>query len=190
VGGFGYPRKSPVEYSMRVLSTALGSFGIGRLYKEIRDEKGLAYAAYMHVSPGPTTGQFVAATDTKPQTAAEALAATLKILEDTATAKPLSQAEIATASDMYLNSFAFRFDSAEKILREKAAFDLFGYPEDYLDTFRANISKVDVGAAQQAAQKLYDRNSLQIVVVGPRAIAPSLAQFGPVTVIEDVEAFK
>ncbi len=91
---------------------------------------------------------------------------------------------------MYLNSFAFRFDEAEKIAREKAVFDLFGYPDDYLDRYRDNIAKVDSAAALAAAKKLIKEDTFQIVVVGPAKVMGDLSAFGPVTVIEDVEAFK
>jgi len=190
IGGFGYQRLAPEEYSMRVLSTALGSFGVGRMYREIRDQKGLAYSASMHVFPGPTVGQFVAATDTKPQTTVQALEAMLEILKTTASSTPLSKTEVAAAADMYLNSFAFRFDSTDKVIREKAVFDLFNYPDTYLDKFRENISAVDPEKALKAAQQLYDPEALQIVVVAPKEVEAELKRLGPVQIINDVEAFR
>jgi zinc protease len=190
VGGFGYKRLAPEEYAMRVLSTALGSFGVGRMYKEIRDQKGLAYGAYMHVSPGPTVGQFVAATDTKPKTTVQALDAMLQILQETRSGKPLTKQEVSAAADMYLNSFAFRFDSTDKVIREKAVFDLFNYPEDYLDKFRENISAVNPEASTKAANQLFDPEALQIVVVAPKELEAELSKLGKVQVINDVEAFR
>jgi zinc protease len=190
IGGFGYARLSPQEYPIRVVNTALGSFGVGRLYKEVRDTRGLAYSAYASVSPGPTTGLFFAGADTKPATAAKAIEAELQILDEAAGKKPITKEEISIASDMYLNSFAFRFDAPEKIAREKAVFDLFGYPDDYLDTYRANIAKVDVASALEAAKKLARMDELQIVIVGPPDKLGDLSVFGPITTITDVEAFK
>ncbi|MHB8874167.1 MAG: M16 family metallopeptidase [Myxococcaceae bacterium] len=190
IGGFGYPRRSPREYAFRVANTALGSFGVGRIYKEVRDVRGLAYSAYSSVSPGPTTGLFFAGADTKPATAAQAIGAMLEILEDTGGRKPITPAEVSTAADMYLNSFAFRFDSPEKIVREKAVFDLFGYPEDYLDSYREKMSAVDAAAAGEAAKDLGKLGELQIVVVGPPDGLGDLSRFGPVTTITDVEAFR
>ncbi len=163
---------------------------MGRLYKEVRDARGLAYSAYASVSPGPTSGMFLAGADTKPATAGKAIEAILQILEQTAGPKPISLPEISLAADMSVNSFAFRFDAPEKIVREKAVFDLFGYPEDYLDTFRAKIAKVDPAAAVQAAKQVLRLDELQIVVVGPPEAVGDLSAFGPVTRITDVEAFR
>jgi predicted Zn-dependent peptidase len=190
IGGYGYVRQSPKEYAFRVTNTALGAFGVGRVYKEVRDVRGLAYSAYTSVSPGATTGLFFAGADTKPATAVQAIEAMLEILEDVGGRKPVTPAEVATAADMYLNSFAFRFDSPEKIVREKAVFDLFGYPDDYLDNYREKIALVDAAAALDAAQSLGRLNELQIVVVGPVEKLGDLSKFGPVTTITDVEGFK
>jgi zinc protease len=190
VGGHGYQRLSPQEYSLRMVTQTLSGMGVGRLYKEVRDARGLAYSAYAMLHSGPTTGMFIAGADTKPEQTTAALEAILRILEETASTKPPTASELSVASDMYLNSFAFRFDSPEKIVSEKATFDTFGFPDDYLDTFRSNIAKVDGPAALAAAKKLMQMDELQIVVVGPLEKIGELSRFGPVTVIKDVEAFK
>ncbi len=190
IGGHGYQRLSPQEYSMRVVGTALGSFGVGRLYREVRDTQGLAYSAFAMVAPGPTTGMFLAGADTRPETAAKAIEASLNIIGEITGPKPISQQEISIASDMFLNSFAFRFDSAEKIVREKAIFDLQGYPDDYLDNYRRNIAAVNPQSALEAAKTIGQLDALQIVVVGPPDKMGDLSRFGPVTVIHDVEAFR
>jgi zinc protease len=191
IGAHGYQRLSPLEYPSRVMNTALGGgLGAGRLYREIRDQKGLAYSAYSSVSPGPVTGLFMVGVDTKPETAGAAIEAALDALEDVEGRRPLRPEEVARAADMYLNSFAFRFDSPEKIAREKAVYDFFGYPDDYLETYRENIARVDPKAAEAAARQLIDQTALQIVVVGPPEKMGDLSRFGPVTVIRDVEAFR
>jgi len=191
IGTWGYPRRSPDEYAIRVMNTALGGgLGVGRLYLQIRDTLGLAYSAGSHVMPGPTTGLFVASVDTRPETAGQALEATLKLLDGARADGAFSARELSLATDSYLNSFAFRFDEPEKVLREKATFDHFGYPEDYLDRFRENISRVDGRAVATAAQKVVDPGTFQIVVVGPPSKLGDLSRFGPVTVLQDVEQFR
>ncbi|MBK7858577.1 MAG: insulinase family protein [Archangiaceae bacterium] len=189
IGGFGYRRLDPAEYPMRLVSTALGSFGVGRLYKEIRDERGLAYSAYAYSGSGPTTGMFVAGFDSKPETAIEAIEVALPILE--AKDAAISKAELATAADMAVNSFAFRFDSASKIAWERAVLDLFGYPDDYLDKLRDNIARVDEASAKTARAAMAQGGAFQIIVVGPKEkLAAGLARLGPVTEITDVESWK
>ena len=117
-----------------------------------------------------------------------ALEVATKILHGMATDAPPSEAELATAKDMALNAFAFRFDSAAKIASERASFDLAGYPADYLSTWREHLSAVDAALAARAARQLGE--GLQIVVVGPPEKLGDLSRFGPVSTITDVEQFR
>lgn len=184
IGTWGYTRRSPSEFPLRLGNTVLGTFGVGRLYKEIRDEKGLAYSAYSSVSPGPTSGTFIAGFDTRPEQVGEALEAATRILSTF----EITDAELRTAKDVALNTFAFRFDSAMKITFERAHFDLFGYPRDYLATWREKISGVDAAQVNEASKQF--AAGLQIIVVGPPEKLGDLSRFGPVSTINDVEQFR
>jgi len=188
VGTWGFARQSPDEYALRLVNTALGSFGVGRLYKEIRDERGLAYSAYSVVSPGPTTGLFLAGFDTRPEQAVEALKLGLHVLDGVGAGEPLSQGELDTAAEMSLNAFVFRFDTAARIGFERALYDAFGYAPDYLERYRERTQAVTLAQANAAARR-YSKD-LQIVVVGPASLEAALTTLGPVTVISDVERFR
>lgn len=188
IGTWGFRRGSPDEYALRLVNTALGSFGVGRLYREIRDERGLAYSAFAQISPGPTTGLIRAGCDTRPDQAVAALETALAILDAAGAAQPLSPGELSTAVDMSLNAFAFRFDTAARVGFERALYEQFGYPPDYLETFRDRTAAVSLADANRAARRF--SKDLQIVVLGPKSLEPALAAFGPVTVISDVEQFR
>lgn len=188
IGAWGFPRNTPQEFPLRLANTSLGTFGVGRLYKEIRDERGLAYSAYSSVSPGPTTGLFTAGFDTRPEQVGEALEVATRILHELGTTAPLSQAELRISSDIAINAFAFRFDAASKIAFERASYDLFGYPRDYLATWREKMARVSPAEASAAARQ-FDVG-LQIVVVGPPEKLGDLSRFGPVSTITDVEQFR
>jgi predicted Zn-dependent peptidase len=92
------------------------------------------------------------------------------------------------ASDMAINAFAFRFEGAARIALERATYDLVGYPQNYLATWREKISAVDAQAATLAARQLSE--GLQIIVVGPPEKLGDLSRFGPVVTITDVEQFR
>lgn len=188
IGTWGFERGSPDEYALRLVNSALGSFGVGRLYRELRDERGLAYSAFSQVSPGPTTGIIRAGCDTRPERAVEALERALAILDAAGATEPLSPAELSTAVDMSLNAFAFRFDTAARVGFERALYEHLGYPPDYLETFRERTAAVSLADANRAARRF--SKDLQIVVLGPAWLEPALAAFGPVTVIRDVDRFR
>ena len=139
---------------------------------------------------GPTFGQFTASFDTRPQQAVQALEVALDVLTKTGSADSLTKAELATATDMALNTFAFRFDSASRIAWERALSEFFGYDDDYLDRYRDRIAQVTAAQLNAATAKLTRQDALQIVIVGPKDVLGDLSRFGPVTVIEDVDAFR
>lgn len=188
IGTFGFQRNSPREFPLRLANTALGTFGVGRLYREIRDERGLAYSAFSSINAGPTTGLFTAGFDTKPEQVIEALDVATRILSEVGTTAPLTEPELHVASDMAINAFAFRFEGAARIALERATYDLVGYPQNYLSTWREKISAVDANAATLAARQLAE--GLQIIVVGPPEKLGDLSRFGPVITITDVEQFR
>lgn len=188
IGTYGYARFSPDEFPLRLGNTALGTFGVGRLYKEIRDEKGLAYSAFSAIGPGPLGGTFMAGFDTRPEQVGEALDAALRILSDVKKAAPVTAAELQTAKELSINTFAFRFDAAAKIAFERAQYDLLGYPRDYLATWRQQMAAVTEADVTRLAPRFEE--GLQIVIVGPAEALGDLSRFGPVSTITDVEQFR
>src|SRR5208337_5218063 len=78
---------------------------------------------------------------TKSATTTEAITGIYAQIDELKTS-PLSEEEIHRAKDSILNSFVFNFDSPEKILRERMAYEFYGYPPDFLERFRSGIEKV------------------------------------------------
>ena len=84
---------------------------------------------------------------------------------DDLTKDPISQEEIQRAKDSILNSFVFNFDSPDKVLRERMAYEFYGYPPDF-GTYRAGIEKVAAADVARVAAKYLHKDQLAILVVG------------------------
>ncbi len=82
---------------------------------------------------------------------------------------PLSEDEISRAKDAILNSFVFRFDSPEKVLREKMAYEFYGYPLDFLEMFQKRIETVTKEDVARVAAKYLHRDQMAVLVVGNAA---------------------
>ena len=78
---------------------------------------------------------------TKSATTVESIQALDEQIDDV-TKHPISEDEIKRAKDSILNGFVFNLDSPDKILRERMAYEFYGYPQDYLERFRAGVEKV------------------------------------------------
>lgn len=188
IGQLGPARHGPDEDRLRLLDAVLGGApGASRLYNEIRDRRGLAYDVGSSVALGPSGGVVLVAADTRPEATREVLEKALEVVEGVRGESPVRAEELALAKDSFVNSFAFRFDTASKAAYERAVHDALGYPPGYLATERDRILAITPEAITSAARAALRPESMQIVVVGDPAQVGDLSIFGPVRVITEVE---
>ncbi len=181
-------RRAPEEEALRLLDSVLGSApGASRLYNEIRDRRGLAYDVESSIVPGPGSGLLRVAADTRPEATRELLEQAVKIIDGLRGAAPVRPAELALAKDAFVNSFAFRFDTASKAAYERSLHDALGYPADYLARERERILAITAEDITAAARADVHPESLQIVVVGDPGRLGDLSAFGPVRVVTSLE---
>ncbi|HEX8815277.1 MAG TPA: pitrilysin family protein, partial [Terriglobales bacterium] len=162
----GIERNNPDYYAAQVFNEAFGGGFSSRLFRNLRTSKGLAYdvgggigSSYDH--PGITRIEM----GTKSATTIEAITGIYGQIDDLKT-NPLSAEEIKRAKDSILNSFVFNLDSPEKILRERMAYEFYGYPADFLERFRAGIEKVQPADVARVAEKYLHKDQLAVLVVG------------------------
>jgi zinc protease len=181
----GTTRDNPDYYAIEVFNEFFGGSFSSRLFSNVRSKKALAYS----VGGGIRTdydrpGMLRLAMSTKSRTTGAAIDALYEEVEALKT-NPGTPAEIAKAKEAILNSFVFRFDSGEKVLRERMTYEFYGYPGDFLDKYRAGIEKVTQQDVARVAEKYVHKDRLAILVVGnaPDFDKP-LSSFGPVTTLD------
>ncbi|MGH9504074.1 MAG: M16 family metallopeptidase [Terriglobales bacterium] len=183
--GLGIRRDNPDYYAVRVFNEAFGGGFSSRLFRTIRTEKGLAYAVGGGIGTAfDHRGMVRLAMGTKSATTIESIQALDQQIDDVST-HPITEAEIKLAKDAILNSFIFNLDSPDKILRERMAYEFYGYPQDYLEKFRAGVEKVTQADVARAAAKYLHKDKLAVLVVGnPSEFDKPLSTLGPVTKID------
>ncbi len=178
----GVLRNDPDFFAIEVLNEVLSGSFASRLISHVRTEQGLAYEVDGRIGadwdhPG------LAALDlsTKRSSTAAGIAALLAEARDL-TARPPTDEEVARARQSLLASFVFHADSPAKVLAQQLVFELFGYPLDRLERYRAGIEAVTAAAVRQAAVRHLHPDQFTILVVGPGETGDrSLAPFGKVT---------
>ena len=181
----GITRRNPDYYATQVFNEAFGGGFSSRLFSDIRTKLGLAYAvgggigsAFDH--PGLTRLGM----GTKSQSTVESIEALDKEIADLKQ-NPISDQEIRRAKDTILNSFIFNFDTPEKVLREKMAYEFYGYPLDFLEQYRAGIEKVTKEDVARVAEKYLHRDKMAVLVVGNAGeLGKPLSSLGPVTTLD------
>jgi zinc protease len=183
--GIGIRRDNPDYYAVRVFNEAFGGGFSSRLFRTIRTQLGLAYSVGGGIGTAfDHPGMVRLIMGTKSASTLEAIKALDEQIDDVAK-HPISAAEIKLAKDSILNGFIFNLDSPDKILRERMAYEFYGYPQDYLEKFREGVEKVTEADVARAASKYLHKEKLAILVVGnPPEFDKPLSSLGAVTNID------
>jgi zinc protease len=162
----GTTRRNPDYFALSVFNEAFGGGFSSRLFGDIRTTKGLAYAVGGGVGSGwDHPGMLRLVVSTKSKTTIESIQAIDEEIADLAK-RPIDDEEIKRAKDSILNSFVFRFDSPAKVLQEKMAYEFYGYPLDFLESFQRGIETVKKEDVARVAAKYLHREQLAVLVVG------------------------
>ncbi len=185
--GIGIDRRNPDVPAVAVMNEILGGGFASRLFQKVRTELGLAYEVGGGISFGyDHPGPFRTVALTKSATTVDATKAALAQIAGL-NAAPFTEVELARAKDNILNSFLFRYDTRDKVLAERERLEFYGYPADYLETYKAALEKVTLADLTNAAKKYIHPDKLAVLVVGNGSeIKPGLEELnlGPVHPID------
>ena len=162
----GTTRRNPDYYAIEVFNEAFGGGFSSRLTQSLRTAQGLAY----DVGGGIGTrfdhpGMLQLAMGTKSASTVQAIQGLFAEIDKLKT-NPISESEIKRAKDTILNNFVFNFDTPDKVLRERMAYEYYGYPPDFLERYRVGIEKVTADDVARVASKYLHKDELAVLVVG------------------------
>jgi zinc protease len=181
----GITRKNPDYFATSVFNEAFGGGFSSRMFGDIRTTKGLAYAVGGGIGAGwDHQGMLRLMVSTKSATTIESIQALDDEIADLAK-RPIDDEEIKRAKDSILNSFVFRFDSPDKVLQEKMAYEFYGYPLDFLENFQKGIEAVTKEDVARVAAKYLHRDQMAVLVVGnTKEFDKPLSSVGAVTKLD------
>ncbi len=160
------------------------SYGIAsRLGRYVRAQKGLAYGVDGYFLPKRQGGMFEVGTDTKVESAADAIEACFKVLDGmksgAVTAAELSECKLRIAGGLVRST-----ETIWQQAQRRVDCILNGYPVDYYDNYPQRIAKVTDAEIQAVMKKYVDDDRMTIVVVGPaQTLKAQLARLGKVEVL-------
>jgi zinc protease len=162
----GTDRHNPDVPTLAVMNDILGGGFASRLFQKVRTQLGLAYAVgggfgLLYDHPGTFRVEVL----TKSASTVDATKAALGEIAGLNTT-PFTQAELDRAKNDILNSFLFRYDTRDKVLNEREMLEFYGYPADYLETYRAGLEKVTLADLRRVAQQYIHPDKLAVLVVG------------------------
>ncbi|MFG1346078.1 pitrilysin family protein [Xanthobacter autotrophicus DSM 431] len=166
MGTGGLERRDPDFMPAYVLNHILGGSAFSsRLFKEVREARGLAYSVYSYQVALAHTGLWFAGTATKNERAGESIAIITdefrKILKDGP-----SQTELDEAKSYLTGSYALRFDTSSKVAGQLLQIQLDQLGIDYIDKRNALVDAVTLDDLKRVAGRLATAKDALTVVVG------------------------
>lgn len=184
-------RTDPDYFAFKVMNHILGGSGFSsRLVETVRTDHGLAYSVWSyHFGGRMEIGSVRLGAETKTGSTAKTIRLMLKEARRIREER-VSPEELEQAKDSIVNSFIFIFDTPQRLMSQRLVVDYYGYPEDYLETYRDKIMEVSADDVLRVARKYLRVGELKIVVVGdPSGFDGPLSEFGGVERI-DLEDFE
>ena len=164
--GRGLLRHDPDFYAAFVMNHILGGGGFtSRLYKEIREKRGLAYSISSGLNPRKASATLVGGTGTANARVKETLDI-IKAEWQRMSDHGVTDKELKDAKTFLTGAYPLRFTESERIARMLVGLQLANLGDDYIknrNTLIKEVSRDDVG---RIAKKLLDAERLVTVVVG------------------------
>ena len=164
VGYLGPDLSDPLYPAVRVLAAALGGGMAGRLFVELRDQRGLAYDTGAFTTYRTGRAFFVAYVGTAPASATASEAGILRELERVREA-PISADELARAKAYVRGQLVMDRRTNARVAWYLAFFETIGAGWDYPDRYARAIEAVTIEDVARAAERYLKRPS--IVVLEP-----------------------
>ena len=173
LGGAGIPRHDPDFIAAFLVNHILGGGAMSsRLYREVREVRGLAYSVYSSLVPLDSAALFMTATATRGEAAGQTLDLVSQEIRRLADNGPTAD-ELAKAKSYQKGSFPLRFDTSTKIAAQLVLMQVEDLGIDYIDKRNDLIEAVTLADVQRVAKRLLDGGML-VAMVG-RA-SPALAK--------------
>ena len=182
-GGPGFKRHDPNFMAGYVVNHILGGGGLSsRLYREVREKRGLAYSVYEALLWMDHSALFIGNTGTRADRAGETVDAIEKEVRRMAESGP-TQTELDEAKSYLKGSQMLALDTSSKLASGLLQYQLDRLPIDYIEKRNAIVDAVTLDDAKKAAQRLWGQGLLTVIVgrAAPQAAAQPATATPPPT---------
>ena len=179
-GQFGPKRDDPDWYAARLVNDILGGGGFrGRLMKEIREKRGLAYGVSTGLVSLRHAGLILGNVATENARVAQSISLIREEWRRMRDEGP-TETELDEAKSYLIGSFPLGLDSSERIAALLVEMQMEGLGIDFLNRRAALFGAVTLDEARRVARHLLNPDGLSFVVVGdPANLRPTRSASEP-----------
>jgi zinc protease len=180
-------RTDPDYFPMIAMNQVLGAGASSRVFMNLREEKGYTYGAYTRLNTKRLAGDLEATAEVRNDVTGESLKEFFYEL-DRISADKVNPDELADAQNFLMGVFPIRAETQEGLTNLIVNQQLYGLPEDYLQTYRDKVGAVTVEDIQRVAQTYVRPSEMAIVIVGDASqVRPQAEQYADSVEILDTE---
>jgi predicted Zn-dependent peptidase len=165
IGVGGYPQNHDDRYSSYVLNTVLGGSMSSRLFQNVREKRGLAYAVFSSLAAYRDAGALTVYAGCANDVVAELVG--LVVDEVRGMKAGLPEIELRRAKDHLKGSLMLSLESTSSRMSNLARQEIYFDRQYGLDETLAGIEAVTADDIGRVAQELFSNGSLGATVLGP-----------------------
>jgi predicted Zn-dependent peptidase len=165
LGGEGIARNDERRFALSILDAILGGSTSSRLFQEVREKRGLAYAVYSWASQYQETGQVGIYVGTREDNVVEALDVIGTELERIRQ-EPVGEDELRRAREHVKGRLALSMESTASRMTRLGRSVLMDTPLLTLDETIERLEAVTRGDLEQLARELYPAGGLSVAAIG------------------------
>jgi predicted Zn-dependent peptidase len=165
LGTAALPQNHPDRYASYALNTLLGGSMSSRLFQNVREKRGLAYAVFSGLSAYQDTGAlsiYAGCGNDAVSELIDVVVVELRQLRD----EPVGAAELRRAKDHLKGSLMLSLESTSSRMSHLARQEIYRDRTDTLDEMLAAIERVSIDDIQRLAQLFFASGSLGVTVLG------------------------
>ena len=158
LGTLGIERTSPDYFSVLLADRVLGGGPSGRLFLNLREDKGYTYGAYSNFGGSKFRGTWTSSSEVRTDVTEGAMKEFM--YEPTACVlSPYLPKKRDNAKRAIIGSFALSLEQPQTLLQNIITQKLYNLPDDYWDTYPQKVSAITAKDVQNAAQKYLDMST-------------------------------
>lgn len=174
LGTAGLSVTDPRRYAFSLLNTILGGNMSSRLFQEVREKRGLAYAVYSFISAHLDTGMFGVYLAVSPDKTLDAVRLVAREIHKM-TKQPVDSGELHGAVQYTKGSLLLASESSDNQMVRTAQNEIYFQQDIPLKRVIQQIESVTPEELRQLAAELYRSNRMVLTLLGP--VDPPKAAF-------------
>ncbi|MEB8345982.1 pitrilysin family protein [Flavobacteriaceae bacterium KMM 6898] len=157
---------SPDYLAALVTNQILGGGGEGRLFLNLREDKGYTYGSYSRLGNDKyAPSRFMATASVRNAVTDSSVVELLKEI-DRIIKEPVTAEELSNTKEKYIGNFIMALEKPETIAGYALNIETEGLPKDFYKTYLERINAITIEEVQAAAKKYFSTENARVVVAG------------------------